>query len=686
MAVENEKVIGIDLGTTNSVVAIIEGGEPKVLANQEGNRLTPSVVAFTDKGETLVGEPAKRQAVTNPQNTVYSIKRFMGRRHSEVSSDEKSVPYSVVGESQEYVQVEASGESYKPPEISALVLRKLKEAAESYLGHKVNRAVITVPAYFNDAQRQATKDAGQIAGLEVERIINEPTAASLAYGMEKKEDQKIAVFDLGGGTFDVSILEVDSEWVKVLSTNGDTQLGGDDFDLVLIDHFANAFESAEGIDLRQDPMALQRLREAAEKAKQELSTSQTTDINLPFIISDDSGAKHLQLSITRAEFEQLIDSLVEKCRKPIVNALADSGLDPSAIDEVVLVGGSTRIPKVQDFVKELFGKEPHRGVNPDEVVALGAAIQGGIIAGEVNEVVLLDVTPLSLGIETEGGVMTRLIDRNTTIPTSRGEIFSTAIDNQTAVTVQVFQGERRMASDNRQLGQFNLDGIPPAPRGVPQVEVTFDIDVNGILNVTAQDKATNEKQSVRIEESSGLSEDEIEQARAAGEEHAEEDKKKVELAEARNKASSLVYQTEKLMTEHAETLDEASKTALEAAIAKVNETATEEDAAAIDSAVDELNQAAHALSKHMYDAAEGEAAAGPAAAGPGEAGGGGEDVIDAEFEKKPADDQHEQTPAQEEQTPAQEEEAPAEKEETPAQEEETPADQEETPSEEDKDD
>ncbi|MFP6702730.1 MAG: molecular chaperone DnaK, partial [Planctomycetaceae bacterium] len=409
MAMENEKVIGIDLGTTNSVVAVVEGGEPKVLANQEGNRLTPSVVAFTDKGETLVGEPAKRQAVTNPQNTVYSIKRFMGRRHNEVSSDDKSVPYTVVGESEAYVEVEASGNSYKPPEISALVLRKLKEAAESYLGHKVNRAVITVPAYFNDAQRQATKDAGQIAGLEVERIINEPTAASLAYGMEQKEDQKIAVFDLGGGTFDVSILEIEDEWVKVLSTNGDTQLGGDDFDLVLIDHFADAFQAAEGIDLRDDPMALQRLREAAEKAKQELSTSQTTDINLPFIIADDSGAKHLQLSITRAEFEQLIDSLVERCRKPIVDALADSKLERSEIDEVVLVGGSTRIPKVQEFVKELFGKEPHRGVNPDEVVALGAAIQGGIIAGDVNEVVLLDVTPLSLGIETEGGIMTRLI-------------------------------------------------------------------------------------------------------------------------------------------------------------------------------------------------------------------------------------------------------------------------------------
>ena len=506
MALENEKVIGIDLGTTNSVVSVLEGGEPKVLANQEGNRLTPSVVAFTDQGETLVGEQAKRQAVTNPKNTVYSIKRFMGRRHSEVSAEEKIVPYSVVGGSEDYVQVEATGETYKPPEISALVLRKLKEAAESYLGHKVNRAVVTVPAYFNDAQRQATKDAGQIAGLEVERIINEPTAASLAYGMDKKQDQKIAVFDLGGGTFDVSILEVDAESVEVLSTNGDTHLGGDDFDEVLINHIADSFQSEQGIDLREDAMALQRLREASEKAKQELSTAQTTDINLPFIIADaNQEAKHLQLSITRADFERLIDGLVERCRKPILDALSDAKLKPSDIEEVVLVGGSTRIPKVQDFVKELFNREPHRGVNPDEVVALGAAIQGGIIAGDVTDVVLLDVTPLSLGIETEGGIMTTLIERNTTIPTSRSEIFSTAADNQTAVTVQVFQGERQMAHDNRQLGQFNLDGIPPAPRNVPQVEVTFDIDVNGILNVTAKDKATNKEQSVRIEESSGLS-------------------------------------------------------------------------------------------------------------------------------------------------------------------------------------
>ncbi|MCH2590246.1 MAG: molecular chaperone DnaK [Planctomycetales bacterium] len=642
MALENEKVIGIDLGTTNSVVSVLEGGEPKVLANQEGNRLTPSVVAFTDQGETLVGEQAKRQAVTNPKNTVYSIKRFMGRRHSEVSAEEKIVPYSVVGGSEDYVQVEATGETYKPPEISALVLRKLKEAAESYLGHKVNRAVVTVPAYFNDAQRQATKDAGQIAGLEVERIINEPTAASLAYGMDKKQDQKIAVFDLGGGTFDVSILEVDAESVEVLSTNGDTHLGGDDFDEVLINHIADSFQSEQGIDLREDAMALQRLREASEKAKQELSTAQTTDINLPFIIADaNQEAKHLQLSITRADFERLIDGLVERCRKPILDALSDAKLKPSDIEEVVLVGGSTRIPKVQDFVKELFNREPHRGVNPDEVVALGAAIQGGIIAGDVTDVVLLDVTPLSLGIETEGGIMTTLIERNTTIPTSRSEIFSTAADNQTAVTVQVFQGERQMAHDNRQLGQFNLDGIPPAPRNVPQVEVTFDIDVNGILNVTAKDKATNKEQSVRIEESSGLSDGEIEQARQAAEEHAEEDKKKRDLAEARNKASMLVYETEKLLTEHSETLDDASKEAIEAAVTKVNEASSEEDADAINTAVGELEQATHALSKHMYEQSEDSAAAGgsPEPGSPdGSAGDVAEDdVIDAEFEKKEDD-------------------------------------------------
>ena len=632
MSVENEKVIGIDLGTTNSVVAVLEGGESKVIANQEGNRLTPSVVAFTDKGETLVGEPAKRQAVTNPSNTLYSIKRFMGRRHNEVSSEEKTVPYPVVGDAGDYVEVEVGQKRYKPPEISAMVLRKLKEAAESYLGHTVNKAVITVPAYFNDAQRQATKDAGQIAGLEVARIINEPTAASLAYGMDKKQEQKIVVFDLGGGTFDVSILEVDQESVEVLSTHGDTHLGGDDFDEVLINHIADHFKGEQGIDLRDDPMALQRLREAAEKAKMELSSSQTTDINLPFITADASGAKHLQLSLTRSDFELLIDPLVERLRQPILNAISDAKLQTGDIDEIVLVGGSTRIPKVQAFVQELFDKEPHRGVNPDEVVAAGAAIQGGILAGDVTDVVLLDVTPLSLGIETEGGIMTRLIERNTTIPTSRSEIFSTAADNQTAVTVQVYQGERQMASDNRQLGQFNLEGIPLAPRGTPQIEVTFDMDVNGILNVKATDKATNKEQSVRIEDSSGLSEDEIESARKDGDANATEDKQKRELAEARNNATMLVHESEKLMKEHADKLDEESKSAIETSIEKVNEAVSGEDAAAINTALEELTQATHALSKHMYDASEANEPATQAT--PQAADEDADQVIDAEFEKK----------------------------------------------------
>ncbi len=461
MAVSGEKVIGIDLGTTNSVVSVMEGGEAKVIANLEGNRITPSVVAFTDKGETLVGEPAKRQAVTNPKNTIYSIKRFMGRRHSEVLSEEKSVSYDIVGGPNDYVKVSVKGKEYTPPEISALILRKLKEAAESYLGHKVNKAVITVPAYFNDAQRQATKDAGQISGLEVSRIINEPTAAALAYGLDKKKDEKIAVFDLGGGTFDVSILEVSDGMVEVLSTNGDTHLGGDDFDEVLIKHIADQFQKEQGIDLRKDAMALQRLREAAEKAKKELSSSQQTDINLPFITQHQGEAKHLQMNITRAEFERLIDHLVDRCKGPVQNALKDAKLSPSQIDEVVLVGGSTRVPKVQELVKKLFQKEPHKGVNPDEVVSVGAAIQGGIIAGDVKDVVLLDVTPLSLGIETEGGVMTTLIERNTTIPKEAKQTFSTAADNQSAVTVRVFQGERPMAQDNRLLGEFNLDGIPP---------------------------------------------------------------------------------------------------------------------------------------------------------------------------------------------------------------------------------
>jgi molecular chaperone DnaK len=634
MAVTGEKIIGIDLGTTNSVVSVMEGGEAKVIPNQEGNRITPSVVAFTDKGEVLVGEPAKRQAVMNPKNTVYSIKRFMGRRHSEVETEEKMVPYSVVGGPGDYVKVRAGNKEYTPPEVSAFILRKLKEAAESYLGHKVNKAVITVPAYFNDAQRQATKDAGQIAGLQVERIINEPTAAALAYGLEKKKDEKIAVFDLGGGTFDVSILEVGDELVEVLSTNGDTHLGGDDFDEELINHVAKKFQQEQGIDLRKDPMALQRLREAAEKAKKELSSSQTTDINLPFITADASGAKHLQMSITRADFERLIDKLVERCRKPVENALRDAKLSPRDIDEVVLVGGSTRVPKVQQFVKEMFGgKEPHKGVNPDEVVSVGAAIQGGIIAGDVKNVVLLDVTPLSFGIETEGGIMTKLIERNTTIPVTKKETFSTAADNQTAVTVRVFQGERQMAGDNRLLGQFNLDGIPPAPRGMPQIEVTFDIDVNGILNVSAKDKATGKEQSVRIEESSGLSETEIERLRKDAELHAEEDRKKRELAEAHNNASRLVYETEKLLKEHADKLDEGSKSAIEAAIRKVNEVAKGDNVAAIKSAIDELTQATHALSKHMYERAAQTSA--PRSGDGAERGSAPEEeVIDAEFEKK----------------------------------------------------
>lgn len=633
---QGEKIIGIDLGTTNSVVSIMEGGEPRVIANQEGARTTPSVVAYTDKGETLVGDPAKRQAVTNPTNTIYSIKRFMGRRHSEVKSEEKIVPYSIVGAESDYVKVDVSGKDHTPPEISALVLRKLKQAAESYLGHTVNKAVITVPAYFNDAQRQATKDAGQIAGLEVARIINEPTAAALTYGLEKKSDEKIVVFDLGGGTFDVSILEVGDELVEVLSTNGDTHLGGDDFDEVLINHLAAEFKKTEGIDLRDDPMALQRLREAAEKAKKELSTQQTTDINLPFITADASGAKHLQLSVTRAQFEELIDPLVERCRKPVQNALSDAKLDPSQINEVVLVGGSIRVPKVQAFVKEMFGREPHQGVNPDEVVSLGAAIQGGIIVGDVKDVVLLDVTPLSLGIETEGGIMTTLVERNTTIPTTKSETFSTAADNQPAVTVRVYQGERRMAADNRLLDQFDLSDIPPAPRGVPQIEVKFDIDVNGILNVSAKDKATSKEHSIQIKQSSGLSEEEIGRMKQDAEANAEEDKQKEELATAKNQASTLVHATEKTLKEHADKLDDSSKSAIEASIKKVKSAAEGDDAVAINSALEELSQAGQALYQHMAgdgaaDSDTAESAGADASSSPED-----DDVIDAEFEKKDA--------------------------------------------------
>ena len=637
--VAGEKIIGIDLGTTNSVVAVMEGKEAKVIPNPEGNRLTPSVVAYTDKGETLVGEPARRQAVTNPQRTVSSIKRFMGRRHNEVATEEKIVPYQVVGGPQDYVKVEVDDSEHTPPEISALTLRKLKESAEAYLGHKVNKAVITVPAYFNDAQRQATKDAGQIAGLEVERIINEPTAASLDYGLDRKTTEKIAVFDFGGGTFDVSILEVADGVFRVISTNGDSHLGGDDLDHCLINHVADEFKKEQGIDLRSDNMALQRLQEACEKAKKELSSAQSTDINLPFITADATGPKHLQMNLSRAKFEQLVDPLIERCRGPVQQALKDAKLQPSEIDEVVLVGGSTRIPKVQQLVKDAFGKEPHKGVNPDEVVAVGAAIQGGVLAGDVKDVLLLDVTPLTLGIETLGQVMTPLVEKNTTIPTERKQIFSTADDNQMAVTVKVYQGERPMALDNRLLGEFNLEGIPPAPRGVPQIEVKFDIDANGILNVSAKDLGTGKEQTVRIEQSSGLSEEEIENMRKDADSHAEEDKKKRELAEVRNQAESMCFQLEKLIKEHADKLSDADKEAVNQAIEKTREAAKGDDTEKIKSAINELEQASHALSKTLYQTADAQPDAAAAGAetpqeGAGETSGDDDDAIDAEFEVK----------------------------------------------------
>jgi len=645
---EGEKIIGIDLGTTNSVVAVMEAGDVQVIANQEGSRLTASVVAFTSKGDTLVGEPAKRQAVTNAKNTIYSIKRFMGRRHEEVKSEERMIPYEVKGGANDYVKVGVNGKEMTPPEISALILRKLKEAAESYLGHKVRKAVITVPAYFNDSQRQATKDAGQIAGLEVARIINEPTAAALAYGLDKKKNEKIAVFDLGGGTFDISILDVGDGVFEVLSTNGDTHLGGDDWDEALINYIAEEFKKEQGVDLRKDQMALQRLKEAAEKAKKDLSFQAQADINLPFITADQSGPKHLTMTITRAQFERLTDNLFERCRGPVLKAMDDAKLKPAEIDEVVLVGGSTRMPRVQQIVKDIFGKEPHKGVNPDEVVAIGAAIQGAVLTGEVKDLLLLDVTPLSLGLETKGGVFTKLVERNTTIPTEKKETFTTAEDGQTAVTIVVYQGERPMAADNRFLGKFDLQDIPPARMGTPQVEVTFSIDANGILNVSAKDKGTGKEQSIQITSSSGLSKDEVERMQRDAESHAGDDKRKRELAEARNAADQEVYRLEKLLTEHKEKLSEADQGAVRAAIEQVNEARKGDDPVALNRAIDDLRRAGQAMGEHLYaasaQAAPGgaDAGAGPGA-GPGAAGGPhphgepagkADDVIDVEFEEK----------------------------------------------------
>ncbi|MBO1222921.1 MAG: molecular chaperone DnaK [Candidatus Scalindua sediminis] len=636
-----EKIIGIDLGTTNSVVAIMEGDQAKVITNAEGGRITPSVVGFTDKDERLVGQLAKRQAVINPKNTVSSIKRFMGRRHNEVAQEEKLVPFEIVGGPEELVKVQTRGKSFTPPEISAMVLQNLKKTAEDYLGSPVKKAVITVPAYFNDSQRQATKDAGTIAGLDVVRIINEPTAASLAYGIDKKKNEKIAVFDLGGGTFDVSILEVGEGVFEVLSTNGNTHLGGDDIDQVMLNYIAEEFKKEHGIDLRQDHMALQRLKEAAEKAKCELSTSTTAEVNLPFITADQTGPKHLTMSITRAKFEQLVEPIIEKCRRPCELAMEDAKVNSNDINEVILVGGQTRTPLVQKLVKELFGKEPNKSVNPDEVVALGAAIQGAVLAGEVHDVLLLDVTPLSLGIETLGGVCTVLIARNTTIPTNKKEIFSTAADNQTAVDIHVLQGERSMSTDNRTLGRFQLAGIPSAPRGVPQVEVSFDIDANGILHVSAKDLGTGKEQSIQIKSSSGLSEDEVKRMQRDAEQHAEEDKKKSELVNARNQADQVIYSTEKTLKEHGDKISETEKSNINNLLEKLKKVKDGDDVNEIKKTIDELQTASHKLAQAMYETtakSQQQAAGKGAEEKPSEEESkkdkGGEDVIDADYEVK----------------------------------------------------